>query len=272
MRMENVLVVAAHPDDEVLGVGGTIPLIKQQGGRVTVVIVTDGSSTQYVGQKEVEDRKKEHVHEANEILGTDQIIQWEFPDMRLDTVEHWRLNGAFESLLRKHQFDTVFVQNGDDINLDHQLIYKSVLVATRPVPNQSVKCILSYQVNSSTEWGGRTQTTVFCPNVFIDISATLELKLKAMEVYEDEVRDRLRGLVDAPLSGDLPTVSVNDYQRVSAESAGQSLRNRSAVSGNEVGFENAEAFKLLLLRATLDDFALNSGAFAVSQGSHKKAG
>jgi LmbE family N-acetylglucosaminyl deacetylase len=94
MKMQNVLVVAAHPDDEVLGVGGTIPLIKQQGGRVSVVIVTDGSSTQYAGRRDVEIQKQQHALEANKILGTDEVIQWDFPDMRLDTVEHNKLNSA----------------------------------------------------------------------------------------------------------------------------------------------------------------------------------
>lgn len=228
MNFQNVLVVAAHPDDEVLGVGGTIPLIKRQGGRVTVVIVTDGSSTQYAGDSEVLERKGQHASEANEILGTDQLIQWDFPDMRLDTIEHCRLNQAFEDLIRHERFDTVFVHNGDDINLDHRLVYESIVVATRPVPDQPVRHLLSYHVNSATEWGGRTQATVFCPNVFFDISSTLHLKLAAMQVYADEVRE-----YPHPRSLD-------------------ALRHRAAVHGTEVGYENAEPFKLLLYRGTLD--------------------
>ena len=141
--MKNVLVVAAHPDDEVLGVGGTIPLIKEQGGNVSVVIVTDGSSTQYADDPDILARKQQHAEKANQVLGTDELIQWDFPDMRLDTVEHCRLNQAFESLIHQQRFDTVFVQNGDDINMDHQLIYKSVMVATRPLPDQPVNQVLS---------------------------------------------------------------------------------------------------------------------------------
>ena len=227
MNMQNVLVVAAHPDDEVLGVGGTIPLIKRNGGNVTVVIVTDGSSAQYVGNEEVLKRKQDHSQEANNILGTDEVIQWDFPDMRLDTIEHCKLNQSFEKLIWDRKFDTVFVQNGDDINLDHQLIYKSIMVATRPIPGQPVQQVLSYQVNSSTEWGGRTQTTIFCPNYFVDISSTVELKLAAMEVYVDELRE---------------------YPHPRSI---KSLRQRAAVYGNEVGYEAAEPFKLLLYRGEL---------------------
>jgi len=227
MNMQNVLVVAAHPDDEVLGVGGTIPLIKRNGGNVTVVIVTDGSSAQYVDEEEVLKRKQDHCKEANSVLGTDEVIQWDFPDMRLDTIEHCRLNQSFEKLIWDRKFDTVFVQNGDDINLDHQLIYKSIMVATRPIPGQPVQQVLSYQVNSSTEWGGRTQTTIFCPNYFVDISSTVELKLAAMEVYVDELRD---------------------YPHPRSI---KSLRQRAAVYGNEVGYEAAEPFKLLLYRGEI---------------------
>lgn len=227
MNFQNVLVVAAHPDDEVLGVGGTIPLIKQRGGRVTVVIVTDGSSTQYAGNSGILTRKQQQAQQANDILGTNQLVQWDFPDMRLDTVAHCELNQAFENLIRERQFDAVFVQNGDDINLDHQMIYRSVLVATRPIPGQSVAALFGYHVNSSTEWGGRTQNTVFCPNYFVDITATIQTKLDAMQVYTDELRD-------APHPRSI-----------------LGIRQRSAVTGHEVGFEYAEPFKLMLYRGEI---------------------
>lgn len=226
MKMQNVLVIAAHPDDEVLGVGGTIPLLREQGARVTVVIVTDGSSTQYAGDEEILVRKHAEAVEANRILGTDELIQWEFPDMRLDTVEHCKLNKALETLINQHRFDTVFVQNGDDVNLDHQMIYRSTLVATRPVPGQSVEALFAYHVNSSTEWGGRTQNTIFCPNYFVDISASIETKLQAMQAYVDELREPPH-----PRSID-------------------AMRQRAAVFGHEVGYHFAEPFKLLLARSS----------------------
>ncbi len=225
MNFRNVLVVAAHPDDEVLGVGGTIPLIKRQGGRVTVVIVTDGSSTQYENDHDVLVRKQQQALEANRLLGTDEVIQWDFPDMRLDTVEHHQLNQAFEHLISSRRFDTVFVQNGEDINLDHQITYRSVLVATRPLPDQPVTSLLGYHVSSSTEWGGRTQNTIFCPNYFVDVSETIDIKLAAMAVYKDELR---------------PPPHPRSLE---------ALRHRAAVSGHEVGFCYAEAFKLLLHRS-----------------------
>ena len=221
---KEVLVVGAHPDDEVLGVGATIPLIRAAGGRVTVCIVTDGSSTQYAGDEAVKAAKNRELQAANEILGTDEVIHWGFPDMRLDTVAHVELNQAFERLLATRAFDTVFVHHAHDINLDHQLIHRSVLVATRPAPGQSVRRILSYFVNSATEWGARSEQHQFWPNVYFDVSATIKQKLEALKCYGVELRQ-----FPHPR-----TLEAVEY--------------RARVWGSEVGYEYAEAFKLLLYR------------------------
>lgn len=227
MKFSNTLVVAAHPDDEVLGVGGTIPLIKRQGGRVTVVIVTDGSSTQYRDDHEILTRKHQEARDANAILGTDELIQWDFPDMRLDTVPHAELNQAFEKLFAEHRFDSVFVQGLGDINQDHRLINHSVMVAARPYPGQSVRSVLSYYVVSSSEWGamlGHPQTRY---NVFIDISETIQTKLDAMACYTDELREPPH-----PRSLD-------------------GIRTRAAAHGGEAGYAFAEPFSLMLWHGPL---------------------
>ncbi len=224
---KNVLVVAAHPDDEVLGVGGTIPLIRARGGRVTVVIVTDGSSAQYPGEDDIGHQKDQSLQAAHRILGTDAVVRWDFPDMRLDTIEHIELNRAFETLIGEQQFDTVFVHHAGDINLDHQLIHRSLLVATRPMPGQPVASLLSYHVNSATDWGARTGTNVFVPNVFIDIGSTIKMKLEALKCYAVELRD---------------------YPHPRSLAA---VENRARVFGSEVGFHYAEAFQLLLHRGQI---------------------
>ncbi len=221
---KEVLVVGAHPDDEVLGVGGTIPLLRERGANVTVVIVTDGSSTQYAGDEAVKEVKSENLLAANRIIGTDDVRHWNFPDMRLDTVVHVELNQAFERLLDEKAFDTVFVHHAHDINLDHQMIHRSVMVATRPAPGQTVRRILSYHVNSATEWGARSPHTAFFPNVFIDISRTIQKKLDALKCYGVELRQY-------PHPRTLEAVA-----------------NRAKVFGAEVGYEYAEAFNLLLYR------------------------
>jgi LmbE family N-acetylglucosaminyl deacetylase len=221
---KEVLVVGAHPDDEVLGAGATIPLIKAAGGRVTVCIVTDGSSAQYAGDEETRREKDANLLAANEILGTDEVIHWDFPDMRLDTVAHVELNQAFERLFATRRFDTVFTHHAGDVNLDHQAIHRSVLVATRPAPGQTVKRILSYHVNSATEWGARSEQNQFRPNVYFDVGATIQQKLDALKCYGVELRK-----FPHPR-----TLEAVEY--------------RARVWGSEVGYEYAEAFKLLLYR------------------------
>lgn len=221
---KEVLVVGAHPDDEVLGVGGTIPLLQAAGARVTVCIVTDGSSTQYAGDDALKAEKNQQLADANQILGTAEVVHWSFPDMRLDTVPHVELNQAFERLLAQRAFDTVFVHHAHDINLDHQAIHRSVMVATRPVPGQTVKRILSYHVNSATEWGARSEQTQFCPNVYLDITSTIQQKLDALKCYGVELRA-------FPHPRTLEAVAY-----------------RARVFGSEVGYDYAEAFKLLLYR------------------------
>ena len=218
----NVMVIAAHPDDEVLGVGGTIPLMKQVGARVTVVIVTDGSSTQYPNQDEVARRKKEHLRQANEVLGTDEVIELDLPDMRLDTLEHWELNQALENVLSQKSYDTVFVHHPGDVNMDHQAIFQSLLVAVRPLPGSTVKNVLTYEVNSSTEWGARSRERVFLPNLYVDIAGTIKQKLESLDRYADELRP---------------------YPHPRSSLATES---RARTRGNEVGYEYAEAFSLVM--------------------------
>lgn len=220
----NILIVAAHPDDEILGVGGTIPLIKKTGAVVDVVVVTDGSTVQYKEDKEILFRKYDEAKRAAEMVGVDNLFQWEFPDMSLDTVAHSQLNCAFEKIFTERNYDCVFVQNGSDINLDHRLIYHSVMVAARPYPHQAIRKILSYYVNSSTEWGGIYEGTPFNPNVYVDISETIDMKVSAMEAYESEIRNYPH-----------PRSSIG-------------IRNSAAYFGNQVGYQFAEPFKLILAR------------------------
>lgn len=218
--------MAAHPDDEVLGVGGTIPAILEGGGRVTILIVTDGSSAQYPGDEARLREKQEQAHEAARRLGCDGVVQWDFPDMGLDTIPHIELNRALDRFVADGGFDTIFVHHRGDINLDHQRIHESTLVATRPTPGSPVRQILAYEVNSSTEWGARGLGAAFRPTVYVDIAGTIETKLRALEAYDGELREH-------PHPRSL-----------------EAVRDRARVRGHEVGVTHAEAFELLLMRVT----------------------
>lgn len=221
---KKILIVAAHPDDEILGVGGSIPLMKQAGATVHSLVVTDGSTTQYQGKQDILEEKHREADRAANIVGVDKLIQWNFPDMRLDSVDHVDLNIALEKLIQEEKYDTVLCQEIGDINKDHREVFQSVSVAVRPHPFQTVNLFMSYYVNSSSEWGVILNANGFKPNVFVDISSTVNLKIDAMAEYKSELRDY-------PHPRSLEAIS-----------------NSAKYFGNMVGYTFAEPFRLVFQR------------------------
>ena len=186
---KNCLVIAAHADDETLGAGGTIARLSRSGCRVTVAIATDSTSVQYRDDVNAMQRRQAQTDRALSILGVHQHIQGEFPDMRLDQVPHVELNKWTASCIKQSEADLVLIHHPADVNLDHQRLFESTLVATRPTPGHGVRTVLSYFVNSASEWGLLNPLAVARFVVFSDISDTLDLKLCALAAYEDEVRE-----------------------------------------------------------------------------------
>jgi LmbE family N-acetylglucosaminyl deacetylase len=193
---------------------------------VTILLVTDGSSSQYPDDAAALVTKQEHAQEAAKVLECASLVQWDFPDMRLQEVPHLELNDAVSRLIAERRFDTVFVHHRGDVNRDHQEVHDAVMVATRPTPDSTVRRVLAYEVNSSTEWGARSLDP-FRPTVYQDISSTIDLKLQAMERYPEELRE-----YPHPRSLD-------------------AIRDRARVRGSEVGVPFAEAFVLLLWRGSI---------------------
>ena len=190
--MKNILVIAAHPDDEVLGVGGTIARLSNEGKNVYVLIVTDGSSSQYGSDPNLAgilEEKEEETRKCAEILGVKKVIYGGLPDMKLDTVPHKEINKVIENIIDEIQPDTVFTHFWGDVNVDHQNVYKSTLVAVRPLMGQVVKRLLCYRVPSSTEWTPCKPDTMFVPNVFVDIASVAQRKYDAFSMYTTELRD-----------------------------------------------------------------------------------
>jgi len=177
----SVLVIAAHPDDEVLGCGGTVALHARAGDEVTAVIACEGESLRYgpggVGQAE-------HSRRAAEMLGLKQARQLGFPDQRLDTLSLLDLIAPLERAVREVRPAVVYCQFGGDANRDHELLFRATLVATRPL-EPFLEAVYAFDTASSTEWG---YPRSFVPDTWVDISATLEQKLCAMACYESEVR------------------------------------------------------------------------------------
>ncbi len=186
-----VLVVAAHPDDEVYGMGGTIAKLASQGHEIHTLIVTDGCTAQYAGRPDLPDiimKKHAEALEANRLLGVREVHFGAFPDMKLDTVPHVQVNQLIEETVDTVQPDAVYTHFGGDVNLDHQMVYRSTLVAVRPVPGQTVRELYCYRVPSSTEWSPQLSYTSFLPNTMTDISGFEDTKEQALLVYQTETR------------------------------------------------------------------------------------
>jgi LmbE family N-acetylglucosaminyl deacetylase len=185
--MTRVLVFAAHPDDEVLGMGGTIAWHSVvQGDEVRIVCVTDGSSTQYPDDAEKRARKESEATRAAAELGVEDYVHLDLPDMRLDTLAHVEVNRVVEEHVREVAPQVVYTPQ-PDVNRDHRVLFDSVAVATRPVPGQTVRRVLTYAPTSSTEWTP-APVSWFLPNWFVDVTETLESKLAAFRHYETEQR------------------------------------------------------------------------------------
>ncbi len=185
--MRRALVFAAHPDDEVLGMGGTIAVHTDRGDEVRVVVVTDGSSTQYPGDDELRARKEREALAAAAELGVADYVHLDLPDMRLDTLPHVDVNRVVEEHVEGFRPEIVYTPH-PDVNRDHRALFDSVAVATRPTPGQPVRRVLTYAPTSSTEWTPASLNW-FVPNWFVDISTTLERKVASFAHYETERRD-----------------------------------------------------------------------------------
>lgn len=189
--MRKILIVAAHPDDEVLGCGGTVARLVREGYEAFTLILGEGLTSRDENQdkeKRENDLKdlKNQALEANKVLGVKKIFTYEFPDNKFDTVPLLSIVKVIEKIKKEVQPDIIFTHYKRDLNIDHQITYRGVITATRPLPEEIVKEIYSFEVLSSTEWNYPFR---FSPEVFFNISESLEYKLKAMEMYKSELRE-----------------------------------------------------------------------------------
>ncbi len=172
----NILVVAAHPDDEVLGAGGAILKHVQNGDQVKILILGDGETSR---ETSVDIKKRANqALAAGRALGAQEIILKNFPDNRFDSVPLLDMVKEIETVINRLKPNMVFTHNQTDLNLDHRLVSQAVLTACRPVAGVSVKKILAFEVPSSTEWQAKLPALMFCPNEYYDIKDQFEKKIK----------------------------------------------------------------------------------------------
>lgn len=188
--MKKVLVVAAHPDDEVLGCGGTVSRFANKGHKIFTLILGEGITSRDE-KRSVKNREKDinklkkQLHEANKILGVKKVFTFDFPDNRFDTVALLNIVKAIEKIKNDIKPNIIFTHSGDDLNIDHQITYKAVITAARPLKEDSVKEIYSFEIPSSTEWAYPVK---FSPDIFFDISENIKDKIKAMKKYKSELK------------------------------------------------------------------------------------
>jgi LmbE family N-acetylglucosaminyl deacetylase len=222
---ERVLVIAAHPDDEVLGCGATIARLADEGAQVAIAILGEGITSRYADRADADPQLLADLHadceRAAEILGAAECVVRDLPDNRFDTLAMLDVVKIVEELLQRFQPETIYTHHGGDLNVDHGVVHRAVLTATRPVAGAGVRRVLAFEVPSSTDWAfGQFQPT-FRPSVFVDVTATLGRKLEAMRAYRSESRP-----FPHPRSDD-------------------ALVALARTRGSAAGFQAAEAFELV---------------------------
>ncbi|MFL0357234.1 PIG-L deacetylase family protein [Erythrobacter sp. GH1-10] len=180
------LVIAPHPDDEVLGCGGTIARLVAQGDEVQVLVATEGKPPQFP-QDGVE-RVREEMRIAHATLGVTQTHQLDLPAAALDTVPASKVNAAIAERIDSIRPETLLLPFFGDIHSDHQIVFTAAMVAARPRSAQAPRQILCYETLSETNWYAPPMTPAFTPNVFVDISDTLSKKIEAFKKFESQVR------------------------------------------------------------------------------------
>ena len=206
-----ILIFAAHPDDEVLGMGGTIKKLSNQ-NQVDLCVVSEGATAQYTDEKMIQ-KRKEACKKSSKILGIKNISFLDFPDMRLDTIPHLEMNKSLEQIISKIKPKVVFTTPHHDLNKDHQIVFESTSIASRPYSN-TVKNLFSYEIPGIVK-------NPFSPTVYEDISKEISYKIKAFNCYKSEI------------------------EKFPHPRSIESIESLSLQRGMESGLKKAESFELI---------------------------
>jgi LmbE family N-acetylglucosaminyl deacetylase len=192
MPASRTLVIAAHPDDEVLGCGATAARLVSEGREVHFAILGEGMTSRHADRSATDPVQISLLHQQSHAaaakLGVKNLITHKLPDNRLDTVPLLEVVKLVEGLIDQIQPQVIYTHHAGDLNVDHGVIHRAVLTATRPMAGDPVREIYAFEVPSSTEWAFQQLEPSFQPNVFVDVTRTLDAKIAAMECYESERR------------------------------------------------------------------------------------
>ena len=194
-KNKKILVVVAHPDDELLGLGATInKLITEQNCTIRVIILGEGitSRSENRNPEQWSQELKIHRHNietARKSIGYESVGIYDFPDNRFDTIALLDIVKVIEKEKENFQPEIIFTHHGGDVNIDHQRTFEAVITATRPMEDEIVKTVITFETPSGTEWIASSDPRNFSPNLFIEVSEeNLNAKINGMESYDFEKR------------------------------------------------------------------------------------
>jgi LmbE family N-acetylglucosaminyl deacetylase len=185
--MSKVLVFAPHPDDEILGCGGTMIKHIEAGDEVYVCIATKGCMPLF--STESVNKTRSEALECHKSIGIKKTFFLDFPAAMMEKVERYEMNGKILDVIKEVQPDIVFIPHWGDMQKDHQMVADACMVALRPKYEPKVKSIFSYETMSETAWNAPNVQNEFIPNVFVDISDTLNKKIKALSVFKSQLSE-----------------------------------------------------------------------------------
>jgi LmbE family N-acetylglucosaminyl deacetylase len=196
LKNKNIMIVVAHPDDELLGLGASMhKLIKEDNINTHVIILGEGitsrSDTRDTSKwNAVLDIHRNNIKIAQAAIGYHSVSIYDLPDNRFDTIALLDIIKIIEKEKKAFNPDVIFTHHGGDVNIDHQRTFEAVITAVRPMEHERVKTIITFETPSGTEWRAASDPRYFLPNLFVSVSEEdLEAKIKGMESYEFEKRN-----------------------------------------------------------------------------------
>ncbi|WP_454989872.1 PIG-L deacetylase family protein [Capnocytophaga sputigena] len=218
--MRNIVVISAHPDDEILGVGGTLLKHKKNGDKIYWLITTNIFENQGFSKERISSRQKE-IKKISEALSVEKVFMLNYPTMSLSTSTLIEMVPKISKIFIEIEPEIVYCLNRSDAHSDHRITFDAVMACTKSFRYPFIKQVLMYECISETEFAPQLPEKVFTPNYFVDISSFLEEKMNLMKIYESEL-------------------GKHPFPR--------SLKNIEALAtfrGASVGVEYAEAFQLI---------------------------
>jgi LmbE family N-acetylglucosaminyl deacetylase len=195
LRNKRILIVVAHPDDEILGLGATMnKLIHEFNIQTHVIILGEGITSRSAVYNANEWKQELEIHHSNidlakKAIGYHGVSLFNFPDNRFDSVALLDIIKVIEKVKSEFLPEVIFTHHGGDVNIDHQRCFEAVITACRPLEHESVKTIITFETPSGTEWRSPSDPRHFLPNFFVQVSDRhIQAKIDAMECYEFEKR------------------------------------------------------------------------------------